>query len=111
LIEKYSSRILSAPPETCLQPTVRDRVIQPTIAQGLVPVFDPRFSESSYGFRPGCSAHQAVRKAVELIIKRIPPRVDIDLAKFFNTVDHDVLMHRVSRCVTDKGILKLIGKY
>ena len=92
-------------------PTVSDRVIQQAIAQTLVPVFDPRFSESSYGFRPGRSAHQAVKKVVALIGKGYRYAVDIDLAKFFDTVDHDVLMHRVSRRVTDKGILKLIGKY
>lgn len=91
-------------------PTVSDRVIQQAIAQALVPLFDPHFSESSYGFRPGRSAHQAVKKVVELINQGYRYAVDIDLAKFFDTVDHDVLMHRISR-VTDKGILKLIGKY
>jgi RNA-directed DNA polymerase len=92
-------------------PTVSDRVIQQAITQILVPVFDPQFSESSYGFRPGRSAHQAVKKVVELINEGYHYAVDIDLARFFDTVDHDVLMHRVSRRVTDKGILKLIGKY
>lgn len=92
-------------------PTVSDRVIQQAIAQVLVPVFDPRFSESSYGFRPGRSAHQAIKKVVELINKGYHYAVDIDLAKFFDTVDHDVLMHKASRRITDKGILKLIGKY
>jgi RNA-directed DNA polymerase len=92
-------------------PTVSDRVIQQAIAQVLVPIFDPYFSESSFGFRPGRSAHQAVRKVVDLIGKGYRYAVDIDLAKFFDTVDHDVLMHRISRRVTDKGILKLIGKY
>jgi RNA-directed DNA polymerase len=92
-------------------PTVSDRVIQQAIAQVLVPVSDPQFSESSFGFRPGRSAHQAVKKVVCLINEGYCYAVDIDLAKFFDTVDHDVLMHRVSRRVTDKGILKLIGKY
>jgi RNA-directed DNA polymerase len=92
-------------------PTVSDRVIQQAIAQVLVPVFDPHFSESSFGFRPGRSAHQAVRKVVDLINRGYRYAVDIDLAKFFDTVDHDVLMHRVSRRVMDKGILRLIGKY
>ncbi len=92
-------------------PTVSDRVIQQAITQVLVPVFDLRFSESSYGFRPGRSAHQAVKKVVCLINEGYCYAVDIDLAKFFDTVDHDVLMHRVSRRVTDKGILRLIGKY
>jgi RNA-directed DNA polymerase len=92
-------------------PIVSDRVIQQAITQVLVPVFDPHFSESSYGFRPGRSAHQAVRKVVALINEGYCFAVDIDLAKFFDTVDHDMLMYRVSRRVTDKGILKLIGKY
>ena len=92
-------------------PTVSDRVIQQAMAQVLVPVFDPQFSESSYGFRPGRSAHQAVRKVVDLLGKGYPYAVDIDLAKFFDTVDHDILMNRVSRKVRDKGILSLIGKY
>jgi RNA-directed DNA polymerase len=92
-------------------PTVSDRVIQQAMAQVLVPVFDPQFSESSYGFRPGRSAHQAVRKVVDLIGKGYPYAVDIDLAKFFDNVDHDILMNRVSRKVRDKGILSLIGKY
>jgi len=92
-------------------PTVSDRVIQQAIAQVLVPIFDPYFSESSFGFRPGRSAHQAVRKVVDLIGKGYRYAVDIDLAKFFDTVDHDVLMHRIRRRVTDKGTLKLIVKY
>lgn len=92
-------------------PTVSDRVIQQAIAQVLVPVFDPHFSESSYGFRPGRSAHQAVKKVVALINRGYRYAVDIDLAKFFDTVDHDILMNRVSRKVRDKGILSLIGKY
>jgi RNA-directed DNA polymerase len=92
-------------------PTVSDRVIQQAIAQVLVPVFDPHFSESSYGFRPGRSAHQAVKKVVDLINRGYLYAVDIDLAKFFDTVDHDILMNRVSRKVRDKGILSLIGKY
>ncbi len=92
-------------------PTVSDRVIQQAIAQVLIPVFDPHFSESSYGFRPGRSAHQAINKVNDLISKGYRYAVDIDLAKFFDMVDHDVLMHRISRRVTDKGILKLIGKY
>jgi RNA-directed DNA polymerase len=92
-------------------PTVSDRVIQQAITQVLVPVFDPHFSESSYGYRPGRSAHQAVKKVVELINQGYRYAVDIDLAKFFDTVNWDVLMSRIARQVKDKGILKLIGKY
>jgi RNA-directed DNA polymerase len=92
-------------------PTVSDRVIQQAITQVLVPTFDPHFSESSYGYRPGRSALQAVKKVVELINQGYRYSVDIDLAKFFDNVDWDVLMNRVGRRVKDKGILKLIGKY
>lgn len=92
-------------------PTVSDRVIQQAITQILVPIFDPHFSESSYGYRPGRSAHQAVKKVVELINQGYRYAVDIDLAKFFDNVNWDILMSRVSRRVTDKGILRLIGKY
>ena len=92
-------------------PVVMDRVIQQAITQVLTPVFDPHFSESSFGFRPGRSAHQAVKKVLKLIQRGYAYAVDIDLEKFFDTVDHDVLMNRVSRKVRDKGILRLIGKY
>jgi RNA-directed DNA polymerase len=88
-----------------------DRVIQQAITQVLTPVFDPHFSESSFGFRPNCSAHQAVNKVLKDIREGYCYAVDIDLEKFFDTVDHDVLMNRVSRRVSDKGLLRLIGKY
>ena len=92
-------------------PIVMDRVIQQAIAQVLSPVFDPHFSESSFGFRPGRSAHQAVRKVLKDIREGYRYAVDIDLEKFFDTVDHDVLMSRVARRVKDKGLLRLIGRY
>jgi len=92
-------------------PVVRDRVIQQAITQVLTPVFDPHFSESSYAFRPNRSAHQAVKKVLKLIQRGYAYAVDIDLEKFFDMVVHDVLMSRVSRKVSDKGILRLIGKY
>ena len=92
-------------------PIVMDRVIQQAITQVLTPVFDPHFSESSFGFRPGRSAHQAVRKVLKDIREGYRYAVDIDLEKFFDTVDHDVLMSRVSRRVKDKGLLRLIGRY
>lgn len=92
-------------------PVVTDRMIQQAICQVLSPVFDPHFSESSFGFRPGRSAHQAVKKVLTLIQRGYAYAVDIDLEKFFDTVDHDVLMSRVSRRISDKGILRLIGKY
>jgi len=92
-------------------PIVMDRVLQQAITQVLTPVFDPHFSESSFGFRPGRSAHQAVRKVLKDIREGYRYAVDIDLEKFFDTVDHDVLMSRVSRRVKDKGLLRLIGRY
>ncbi len=92
-------------------PTVMDRVIQQAITQVLTPVFDPHFSESSFGFRPGRSAHQAVRKVLKDIREGYRYAVDIDLEKFFDTVDHDVLMNRVSRRIKNKGLLRLIGRY
>ena len=92
-------------------PVVLDRVIQQAICQVLTPVFDPYFSESSFGFRPNRSAHQAVKKVLRLIQRGYAYAVDIDLEKFFDMVNHDVLMNRVSRKVSDKGILSLIGRY
>ena len=92
-------------------PTVMDRVIQQAIAQVLTPIFDPEFSESSYGFRPGRSAHDAVNKVREYIAEGYKVAVDMDLSKFFDTVNHDVLMHRVARKIRDKRVLRLIGKY
>jgi len=92
-------------------PTVTDRLIQQAIARVLMPIFDPEFSDSSYGFRPGRSAHDAVYKVREYIKEGYRIAVDMDLSKFFDTVNHDVLMHRVARKIKDKRVLKLIGKY
>ncbi len=92
-------------------PIVMDRAIQQGIAQVLGPMFDPGFSETSYGFRPGRSAHDAVYKVREYISEGYRVAVDMDLSKFFDTVNHDVLMHRVARKVRDKSVLSLIGKY
>ena len=92
-------------------PIVLDRLIQQAIAQVLRPIFDPEFSEHSYGFRPGKSAHDAVYQVREYIREKKRIAVDMDLSKFFDTVNHDVLMHRVSRKVRDIRVLRLIGKY
>ena len=92
-------------------PTVMDRLIQQAISQVLTPVFDPHFSQDSYGFRPNRSAHQAVRKVEKDIHEGYRYAVDLDLEKFFDTVDHDVLMSRIARRVRDKGLLRLLGKY
>lgn len=92
-------------------PAVIDRVIQQAIALGLGPLFEPVFSDHSYGFRPRRSAHDAVRKVKTYIKEGYRWSVDMDLEKFFDTVNHDVLMHRVTRKVSNKHVLKLIGKY
>lgn len=92
-------------------PRVLDRLIQQSISQVLGPMFDPGFSESSYGFRPGRSAHGAIRNAREYIRSGYRIAVDTDLSKFFDTVEHDVLMARIARKVRDKGVLRLIGLY
>ena len=92
-------------------PIVLDRLIQQAIAQVLNPIFDSDFSESSFGFRPGRSAHDAVYQVRDHIRQRKRIAVDMDLSKFFDTVNHDVLMHRISRKVRDKRLLRLIGKY
>ena len=93
-------------------PTVLDRVIQQAIAQILTPIYDPNFSESSHGFRPGRSAHGAIR-AVQMKsnTERKKWVVDCDLKAFFDTVNHDVLMNRLRRRIKDKRVLSLIGKY
>jgi RNA-directed DNA polymerase len=92
-------------------PTVLDRFIQQAILQVLTPIFDPHFSESSYGFRPGRSAHDAVRCARKYVEEGYRCVVDIDLEKFFDTVNHDMLMARVARRIKDKRLLKLIRAY
>ena len=92
-------------------PTVLDRLIQQALAQVLVLIFNPGFSPYSYGFRPNRSAHQAVQHIASHIKKGKHWAVDIDLSKFFDRVNHDLLMERVTRKVKDKRILKLIGLY
>ena len=92
-------------------PTVMDRMIQQAVLQTLTPIFDPTFSADSYGFRPGRSAHQAVERAREHIAEGRRWVVDLDLEKFFDTVQHDVLMSRVARRVRDKRVLRVIGRY
>jgi len=92
-------------------PTVVDRLIQQAVHQVMTPVFDPDFSESSYGFRPGRSAHQAIVQARSHVAAGKRWVVDIDLEKFFDRVNHDVLMSRVARKVRDKRLLRLIRRY
>jgi len=92
-------------------PTVLDRLIQQAIAQVLSPVFDPGFVPVSYGFRPGKSAHQAVKVAQLVIGQGFRWVVEVDLDAFFDRVNHDILMSRVARKVKDKRLLKLIRAY
>ena len=92
-------------------PTVVDRLIQQALNQVLSPIFDREFSESSYGFRPGRSAHEAVRQAQAYVASGKRWLVDIDLEKFFDRVNHDILMSRVARKVSDKRVLLLIRRY
>jgi RNA-directed DNA polymerase len=92
-------------------PTALDRMIQQALSQVLVPVFDPGFSERSFGFRPGRSAHDAIKRAQRYIAEGFEWAVDLDLDRFFDRVQHDALMARVARRVTDKKVLKLIRSY
>ena len=92
-------------------PTVTDRLIQQAIAQVLSKIYDPMFSEHSYGFRPNRSAHDAVRKAKGYIKEGYRSVVDMDLEKFFDKVNHDRLMSTLANKINDKPLLKLIRKY
>jgi RNA-directed DNA polymerase len=92
-------------------PTVLDRFLQQAIAQALTPLFEALFSSQSYGFRPGRSAHQAIQQAQEYVQAGYEWVVDLDLEKFFDRVNHDMLMARVARVVKDKRVLKLIRAY
>src|ERR1035437_3481119 len=92
-------------------PTVLDRLIQQALHQVLQPLFEPEFSGSSYGFRPGRNAHQAVKAARGYVAEGRRWVVDLDLEKFFDRVNHDVLMARVVRKVKDERVLKLIRRY
>ena len=92
-------------------PTVVDRLVQQALLQRLTPILDPFFSEFSYGFRPGRSAHQALLKAQEYVERGRAIVVDIDLEKFFDNVNHDILMSRLARYIGDKRILRLVRKF
>jgi RNA-directed DNA polymerase len=92
-------------------PTVLDRFIQQAVLQVLQPDWDPTFSDSSFGFRPGRSAHQALARAQEYVASGHRIVVDLDLEKFFDRVNHDVLMGLVAQRVTDKRLLRLIRGY
>jgi group II intron reverse transcriptase/maturase len=92
-------------------PTVLDRLIQQAVAQVLTPIFDPGFSESSFGFRPGRGAHQAVEAARTYVAEGYKWVINVDLERFFDRVQHDALMARVARKVADRRLLRLIRRY
>src|SRR5687768_2070219 len=92
-------------------PTVQDRLIQQMLLQVLTPIFDPAFSQHSYGFRPGRSAQDAVRTAQQYAQEGKDWVVDFDITKFFDQVNHDILMARIAEVIRDKRVLHLIGKY
>jgi RNA-directed DNA polymerase len=92
-------------------PTVQDRFVQLLLVQALTPLFDPDFSDSSYGFRPGRGAHEAMRAAQRHARAGRTWVVDIDISQFFDHVNHDILMGRIGKTIRDKRILRLIGGY
>ncbi len=92
-------------------PTVTDRLIQQALLQVLQPIIDPTFSEHSYGFRPGRRAHDAVLDAQRYVQDGYRVVVDVDLEKFFDRVNHDILMERLSRRIDDKAVLRLTRRY
>lgn len=92
-------------------PTVVDRVIQQAIAQQLQPMFEPLFSEGSYGYRPGRSAQQAIRKVKEYAQQGYGYAVEIDLSKYFDTLNHELLMNLLRKQIQDKRVTELIKKY
>jgi RNA-directed DNA polymerase len=92
-------------------PCAIDRLVQQAIHQVLEPILDPTFSESSYGFRPGRGAHQALKKAKEYVSEGYEIVVDIDLEKFFDRVNHDILMSRLAKRIDDKRLLKIIRRF
>ncbi len=90
-------------------PTVRDRVVQATLKQLLEPIFEPTFSDNSYGFRPGRSQQQAVEAARGIVAGGKPYVVDLDLEQFFDRIHHDRLIARMGNQIPDKRILRVIG--
>ena len=92
-------------------PTVTDRLIQQALLQVLQPRIDPTFSDHSYGFRPGRRAHDAVLQAQRYVQDGYRVVVDVDLETFFDRVNHDVLMHRLSKRIEDKAVLRLVRRY
>lgn len=92
-------------------PTVTDRLIQQALLQVLQPMLDPTFSEHSYGFRPGRRAHDAILAAQGYVQSGRRIVVDVDLEKFFDRVNHDILIDRLRKCIDDAGVIRLIRAY
>jgi RNA-directed DNA polymerase len=92
-------------------PTAMDRFVQQLLLGVLQPIFEPRFSEHSYGFRPGRSAHDALKAAQQYVQEGKQWVVDIDISKFFDHVNHDILMVKLGTVIRDKRILRLVGRY
>jgi RNA-directed DNA polymerase len=92
-------------------PTVLDRFIQQALLQVLQPLIDPTFSDASFGFRPGRRAHDAIRRAQRYVEDGHRIVVDVDLERFFDRVNHDILMDRLRRRVSDRRVLHLIRRY
>lgn len=92
-------------------PTVIDRLVQQAILHVLTPLFDPTFSDSSFGFRPGRSAHQALEQAGKYVEAGRMIVVDLDLENFFDQVNHDILMARLARRISDKRLLRIIRRF
>jgi RNA-directed DNA polymerase len=92
-------------------PTVSDRLVQQAILQLLDPILDPTFSDSSFGFRPGRSAHDALKQARSYVAAERYIVIDLDLEKFFDHINHDILINRLGRHVGDKRVLRVIGRF
>lgn len=92
-------------------PTVRDRLVQQAILQVLEPILNSTFSESSHGFRPGRSAHTALKAAQNHVSEGYTVVVDMDIAKFFDHVNHDILMSRLSRWIGDNRLLRIVRRF
>jgi group II intron reverse transcriptase/maturase len=92
-------------------PTVTDRMVQQAIVQILQPIFEETFSDSSYGFRPGRNAHQAIKKAEEYYKEGYKFVVDLDLEKYFDTVNHDILLNMIRETIKDERVIRLIRKF
>ncbi len=92
-------------------PTVIDRFVQQALLQVLEPLLDPTFSASSYGFRPGRGAHDALAQAQKYVAEGRTIVVDMDLEKFFDRVNHDILMARLARRITDKRLLRIVRRF